>query len=53
MQTAVPPQATPASTMPVSARTAPHAPAAAQPAHPAQQATPPVRRVPIVPPEPV
>ncbi|MCA2328356.1 PE family protein, partial [Mycobacterium intracellulare] len=41
----VAPQASPATTLPVSPRTAPHSPAGTQPA------APPVRRVPIVPPE--
>jgi hypothetical protein len=39
--------------MPVSARTAPQTPAAAQPAHPAQQVDTPVKRLPIVPADPV
>ncbi|MCA2266651.1 PE family protein, partial [Mycobacterium marseillense] len=46
MQAEVAPQASPATTLPVSPRTAaPHPPAGTQPA------APPVRRVPIVPPD--
>ncbi len=49
-QTEVPPQTSAAPTMPVSARNAPHAPAAAQPA--TRRRGTPVKRVPIVPADP-
>ncbi|MCA2317066.1 PPE family protein, partial [Mycobacterium sp. WUMAC-025] len=50
MQPEVAPQASPATTLPVSPRTAPHSPAPHSTAA-SQSAAPPVRRVPIVPPE--
>ncbi|WP_197512358.1 PE family protein [Mycobacterium sp. 852002-10029_SCH5224772] len=46
MQAEVAPQASPATTLPVSPRTAPHSPTASQ------SAAPPVRRIPIMPPDP-